>query len=65
MQDDYLLRQEDLAENPTTRVPVCLVLDVSGSMDGAPIAELQAGVKMFLTLSVTMKWRNTLRRSAS
>ncbi|MBK5399433.1 VWA domain-containing protein [Pseudomonas sp. TH39(2020)] len=47
MQDDYLLRQEDLAENPTTRVPVCLVLDVSGSMDGAPIAELQAGVKMF------------------
>lgn len=47
MQDDYLLRQEDLAENPTTRVPVCLVLDVSGSMEGDPIAELHSGVRMF------------------
>ncbi|UVK97914.1 VWA domain-containing protein [Pseudomonas sp. B21-048] len=47
MQDDFLLRQEDLAENPTTRVPVCLVLDVSGSMEGEPIAELHSGVQMF------------------
>ncbi len=47
MQDDYLLRQEDLAENPTSRVPVCLVLDVSGSMEGEPIAELHSGVQMF------------------
>ncbi|MHC8412978.1 vWA domain-containing protein [Pseudomonas sp. Hz4] len=47
MQEDYLLRQEDLAENPTTRVPVCLVLDVSGSMEGEPIAELHSGVQMF------------------
>ncbi|KAA0985152.1 VWA domain-containing protein [Pseudomonas sp. ANT_J28] len=47
MQEDYLLRQEDLAENPTTRVPVCLVLDVSRSMEGEPIAELHSGVQMF------------------
>ncbi|WDU61415.1 VWA domain-containing protein [Pseudomonas poae] len=47
MQEDYVLRQEDLLENPTARVPICLVLDTSGSMDGSPIAELQSGVQMF------------------
>ncbi|MHC8335680.1 hypothetical protein [Pseudomonas sp. LB3P25] len=30
MQEDSLLCQEDLAENPTSRVPVCLVLDIKG-----------------------------------
>ncbi|MBF6037065.1 VWA domain-containing protein [Pseudomonas sp. P155] len=47
MPDNYLLSQEELAENPTTRVPVCLVLDVSGSMEGEPIAELHSGVQQF------------------
>lgn len=47
MNDNYLLSQEDLVDNPTARVPICLVLDVSGSMAGEPIRELQAGVKMF------------------
>ena len=47
MQEEYVLRQEDLVENPTARVPICLVLDVSGSMGGEPIRELQAGVQMF------------------
>ena len=47
MQDDFILHQEDLVENPTARVPICLVLDVSGSMSGDPIDELQTGVKMF------------------
>lgn len=47
MDEKYLLRQEDLVENPTARVPICLVLDVSGSMGGAPIAELNSGVTMF------------------
>lgn len=28
-----LLRRQDLVENPSTRVPVCLCLDVSGSMN--------------------------------
>jgi uncharacterized protein YegL len=45
--DPYLLRQADLTENPTARVPICLVLDVSGSMDGEPIRELNAGVRLF------------------
>ncbi|MDH0733204.1 VWA domain-containing protein [Pseudomonas sichuanensis] len=47
MNDDYILSQEDLVDNPTARVPICLVLDVSGSMAGDPIRELQAGVQMF------------------
>lgn len=42
-----LLRQEDLVNNPTARVPVCLCLDVSGSMEGDPIRELNEGVRMF------------------
>lgn len=47
MDDKYILRQEDLVENPTARVPICLVLDVSGSMKGAPIQELNEGVRLF------------------
>ena len=44
---DNLLRRKDLVENPTARVPVCLCLDVSGSMSGDPINELNRGVKQF------------------
>lgn len=44
-----LLRIEDLVENPTPRVPVCLVLDVSPSMSGEPIAELNEGVQLFVS----------------
>lgn len=40
---------KDLVDNPTPRVPVALCLDVSGSMAGAPIQELNAGVAQFLT----------------
>ena len=47
MKEEYLLRQEELVENPTARIPICLVLDVSGSMHGDPIRELQKGVRMF------------------
>ena len=47
MDERYVLRQEDLVENPTARVPICLVLDVSGSMDGEPIRELNEGVELF------------------
>ena len=32
MADNDLLRQQDLESNPTPRVPICLCLDVSGSM---------------------------------
>lgn len=45
--DDFILRQEELIENPDPRIPVCLVLDVSSSMSGEPIAELQRGVEAF------------------
>ncbi len=34
--------------NPAPRCPVILLLDTSGSMDGAPIRELNEGVKRFL-----------------
>ena len=44
---DNFLRIEDLVTNPTARVPICLCLDVSGSMGGPPIEELNAGVQMF------------------
>ena len=39
---------EDLAENPTPRVPIALVLDTSGSMAGKPIQELNEGVNLFI-----------------
>ncbi len=48
MTDDLVLSDEDLVENPTARVPVCLCLDTSGSMGGAPIEELNGGVRTFL-----------------
>ena len=34
--------------NPRSRLPVILLLDISGSMGGAPINELNAGVRQFL-----------------
>ena len=47
MKDDLLVRLEDLVNNPTARVPVCLCLDTSGSMEGKPIEELNEGVRLF------------------
>ena len=47
-----LLRMEDLVNNPTARVPVCLCLDVSGSMDGEPIRELNDGVRMLSLIHI-------------
>ena len=45
--NDLIIREKDLIENPTARVPICLVLDTSGSMSGSPINELNNGVEMF------------------
>lgn len=42
-----LIRIEDLVNNPTARIPICLCLDVSSSMGGAPISELNEGVRIF------------------
>lgn len=41
------LRLEELMENPSPRLPICLVLDTSGSMAGAKIAELNAAIAYF------------------
>ncbi len=38
----------DLVDNPSTRCACMLVLDTSGSMEGAPIAELNAGLQAFI-----------------
>jgi len=38
----------DLIDNPSARCPCILVLDTSGSMEGAPIQELNAGLQAFL-----------------
>jgi uncharacterized protein YegL len=46
--DDLILRKEELTENPTPRVPVCLALDVSSSMStGRKMDELNLGVREF------------------
>lgn len=59
MSDNLIIRQKDLIENPTPRVPVCLVLDCSPSMGGGyygseiqqanqrPIDALNEGVRCF------------------
>ena len=47
MEKDQLIRMEDLVDNPSPRVPICLCLDTSGSMTGQPIEELQQGVNSF------------------
>ena len=41
------LEEDDLATNPTPRVPICLCLDTSGSMEGKRCEELRKGVEKF------------------
>jgi uncharacterized protein YegL len=45
--DLMIVRTEDLLLNPTNRVPITLCLDASGSMAGAPMQELNEGVRLF------------------
>lgn len=47
MDNNLLLRQQDLVENPTPRVPVCLCLDTSGSMDAVEGNCVQTGETIF------------------
>jgi uncharacterized protein YegL len=47
MNDEMRLRLKELTENPTARVPVCLALDTSGSMNGAKMLELNAAIRTF------------------
>ena len=45
--EENIIEFDELVDNPTTRVPICLCLDTSGSMFGDPITELNEGVSMF------------------
>lgn len=47
MTDQILFETNNFADNPEPRCPCILVLDVSGSMAGAPLAELNAGLQVF------------------
>ena len=42
------LDDQELANNPSTRIPACVLLDTSSSMQGDPIDELNLGYKMFI-----------------
>lgn len=44
---DLKLRLEELTDNSNARLPICLALDTSGSMDGAKLKELNAAVRWF------------------
>jgi len=45
--DQIAFGTDNFAENPEPRVPCILLLDVSSSMAGAPIAELNDGLRAF------------------
>lgn len=47
MADQIPFGTDDFAENPEPRCPCILLLDVSGSMGGAPISELNAGLQLY------------------
>jgi uncharacterized protein YegL len=49
MANDMRIAKSELVENPTARVPVCLCLDVSASMTGDAIKELNQGVHDFIS----------------
>jgi uncharacterized protein YegL len=43
----FQIGTNSFAENPEQRTPCVLLLDVSGSMNGQPVAELNAGVQTY------------------
>lgn len=47
MAEQEVFGTDDFADNPEPRCPCMLLLDVSGSMGGQPIAELNAGLVAF------------------
>lgn len=47
MNDQVLFSDISFADNPEPRVPCLLLLDVSMSMRGRPLAELNAGIQQF------------------
>jgi len=49
MSDNMNLEAIEFAENPEPRCPCVLLLDTSGSMEGAPLAALNEGLQAFKT----------------
>ena len=47
MSDQIVFETNDFASNPEPRCPCLLLLDVSGSMNGRPLDELNAGLTTF------------------
>lgn len=47
MNDQISFENTEFADNPEPRCPCLLLLDVSGSMNGQPIAELNTGLTIF------------------
>jgi uncharacterized protein YegL len=47
--NDLEIKIHELTENPSARVPICLCLDVSSSMNGEPIHELNEGIHQFFS----------------
>ncbi len=45
--EGFEIQKHELAENPTPRCACILLLDVSSSMMGQPIAELNEGIRLF------------------
>lgn len=41
------IQSDELVDNPSARLPVCVALDTSYSMDGAPLRELQFSIEAF------------------
>lgn len=56
--DEYMAkkaRAKKLAENPAARTPCGIVLDISGSMEGMPIEQLNLGTQMLIREILTNK----------
>lgn len=47
MSEQITFETDDFASNPEPRCPCVLLLDVSGSMNGRPLEELNAGLTLF------------------
>lgn len=47
MSNKWLEEEQSLIENPSARIPVCLCLDISVSMSGQPIKQLNSGIEQF------------------
>lgn len=45
--NQWINETDDLITNPTPRIPICLCLDVSGSMQGEPISTLNEAILQF------------------